>query len=132
MCPACREHIDAEQQYVHVVLGFVSDLQFERAYRRSDGLCVPHALQAVEMGPAGPAEVLMTHTLPKWAAVRGALTTFIEKHDHRNVLPYTEADRMSSVRAFEVLAGAAGVFGIDAHRSKRISRARRGPQANRL
>jgi hypothetical protein len=132
MCPACREHIAAEQQYVHVVLGSVSDLQFERAYRRSDGLCVPHALQAVEMGPAGPAEVLMTHTLPKWAAVREDLTTFIEKHDHRNVLPYTEADRTSSVRAFEALAGAAGVFGVDAHRSKRIRRPRRGPQANRL
>jgi hypothetical protein len=119
MCPACREHLAAEQQYVHVVLGCVSDLQFECAYRRSDGLCVPHALQAVEMGPAGPAEVLMTRTLPKWAALREGLTAFIEKHDHRNVLPYTEADRMCSARAFEALAGAAGVFGIDVRGSDR-------------
>ena len=120
MCPACREHIDAEQQYLQVVLAFVSDLQFERAYRRSDGLCVPHALQAVEMGPAGPAEVLIAVTLPKWAAVRENLTTFIEKHDHRNTLPFTEADSTGSVRAFEALAGAAGVF--DVHRSNQVRR----------
>jgi len=124
MCPACRERVAAERRYVHVVLGFVSDFQFERAYRRSDGLCVPHALQAVDMGPAGPAEVLMTRTLPKWAALRRDLTTFIEKHDHRNTVPFTDADRTGSVRAFEALAGATGVFGSDAHEPIRIRRRR--------
>jgi len=126
MCPACRERIAAEQRYVHVALSFVNDFQFEHAYRRSDGLCVPHALQAVEMGPADPAEVLLTRTLPKWAASRRNLTTFVEKHDHRNTLAFTDVDRTSSVRAFEALAGAAGVFGSDAHGSKRIRRP--GPQ----
>ncbi len=132
ICPACRERAVAEERYVHVVLGFVSDFQFERTYRRSDGLCVPHALQAVEMGPAGPAEVLMTRTLPKWAAVRRDLSTFVEKHDHRNTLPFTDAERTSSVRAYEALAGAAGVFGSDvAYRSDRIRRPQppRGDQA---
>jgi hypothetical protein len=76
------------------------------------------------MGPAGPAEVLMTRTLPKWAALRRDLTTFIEKHDHRNTVPFTDADRTGSVRAFEALAGATGVFGSDAHEPTRIRRRR--------
>jgi hypothetical protein len=113
-CPACQERIAAEQRYVHVALRFAEDLDFERAYARSEGLCVPHALQAIAMGPAGPAEILIARTRPKWAAVRRALSDFVDKHDHQNTVPFTDADRTVSVRAFEALAGAAGVFGSDA------------------
>ena len=111
MCPACRERIDAEARYLDVMLGFMEDFELERAYGRSDGLCVPHALQAMEMGPARPAEALVIRTLPKWAALRGDLSAFLEKHDHRNPRPFTDTDRTVVARAFEALAGAPGLFG---------------------
>jgi hypothetical protein len=113
MCPACRERIDAEERYLHVMLRFVDDLQFERAYGRSEGLCVPHAVRAVEMGPARQASVLMARTLPKWASVRRDLTEFIEKHDYRSPRAFTDIDRNVAVRAFETLAGAHGLFGSE-------------------
>jgi hypothetical protein len=113
MCPACHDRIDAEERYLHEMLRFVDDLEFERAYGRSEGLCVPHAVRAVEMGPAQQVAVLMARTLPKWAAVRRDLTEFIEKHDYRSPRAFTEIDRNVAVRAFETLAGAHGLFGSE-------------------
>jgi len=65
----------------------------------------------MEMGPARPAEALVIRTLPKWAALRGDLSAFLEKHDHRNPRPFTDTDRTVVARAFEALAGAPGLFG---------------------
>jgi hypothetical protein len=111
MCPACRERVDAEERYLHVMLRFADDLEFKNAYGRSGGLCVPHAVRAVEIGPAQQAAVLMARTLPKWAAVRRDLADFIEKHDYRSPRSFTDTDRSVAVRAFETLAGADGLFG---------------------
>jgi len=112
-CPACSERIDAEERYLHAMLRFSDDPQFESAYGRSEGLCVPHAVRAVEMGPARQAAVLISRTLPKWAAVRRDLTAFIEKHDYRSLGAFTDIDRNVAVRAFETLAGAHGLFGSE-------------------
>jgi len=125
LCPACQERVGAEERYLQVALRFVDDFQLEQAYRQSDGLCVRHAVRAVEMGPAQQAATLIARTLPKWAVMRRDLTDFIEKHDYRNTRPFTDADRTVSGRAFETLAGAEGVFGDDAHGTRRARRSRR-------
>jgi hypothetical protein len=110
-CPACAHLTEAEERYVEAALRFIGDPQFERAYQKSQGLCVPHALHALEIeGDSAAAQELVTRTLPKWAGLRRDLSSFVGKHDHRNRAPFTEAEANAHLRAIEMLTGAAGLF----------------------
>ncbi|PWU24171.1 MAG: hypothetical protein C5B48_07325 [Candidatus Rokuibacteriota bacterium] len=110
-CPACSRLADAEARYVETALRFVQDPEFERAYGKSQGLCIPHAVRVLEIGAGGTAaRELLTRTLPKWAELRRDLSGFLDKHDYRNRKPFTEAEGSAYVRAIEILTGAPGLF----------------------
>jgi hypothetical protein len=133
-CPACVQLAEAEIGYVETALRFVRDPEFERAYRASHGLCVPHALAALERGGDAAAEELLARTLPKWTELRGLLASFVEKHDHRNRAAYTEAEGGATVRAFETLTGMSGLFPNQRQpptraESERPRRRSRGPRS---
>jgi hypothetical protein len=117
LCPACGQAADSEARYIDAALRFVDDPQFDRAYRKSDGLCIPHALHALEVdGERGAAALLLSRTLPKWTGLRKDLEEFVSKHDYRNREPFTEAEGTAYVRAFEVLTGTPGLFPSDQRR----------------
>ena len=119
-CPGCLETADSERRYLQAALQFVDDPQFDEAYERSQGLCVPHAVRALELGAGDPrCHRLLARTRSKWAELRRDLAGFIDKHDYRNTRPFTEAEATAYVRAFETLVGAPGLFGNDAHRGER-------------
>ena len=123
VCPACAEVADSDRRYVETTLGFVRDPQFEEAYESSQGICVPHALRALELADGGAAgERLLALTLPKWAALRRDLAGFVRKHDHRNREPYTEAESDAYLRAIEALTGYAGLFANDLRQGTRSGR----------
>jgi hypothetical protein len=111
-CPACASGVEGERRYLSTLTLFVDDPQLAGAYAKSDGLCVPHQLAAVDLSP-GTAELarLLDLTIRKWDALRGDLEGFIGKHDYRNRVPFTEAEASSYRRAFEVVAGRRGVWG---------------------
>jgi hypothetical protein len=114
VCPGCRLNAESERHYLELVLQFVDDPQFAGAYARSHGLCLPHAVHALDLG-AGTAEArqLVARTLPKWTELRRDLQGFIDKHDYRKRTPFTEAESVAYLRALEVLAGVPGLFGND-------------------
>lgn len=124
-CSACQESTDAERRYLDAALRYADDPQFDRAYARSEGLCVPHMARALELDSTGVAEPLVTRTVQKWEALRKDLRAFIEKHDYRNTVAFTEGEGLAYLRAFEAVAGAPGVFGRDLPSSSR--RRRRDP-----
>lgn len=111
-CPGCRQTALSEVHYVRAMLRFVDDPELDRAYWMSHGLCVPHALRALEIGD-GSAEArrLIDRTVEKWIALRKDLQGFVGKHDHRNRQPFTEAEADAHLRAIEALTGAPGLFG---------------------
>jgi hypothetical protein len=118
MCPACRQTADSEERYIDSALRFVDDPQFDRAYRKSQGLCMPHALHALEVDRGrGAAEQLLSRTLPKWTELRKDLDQFVSKHEYRNRDPFTEAEGTAYVRAFEAMTGTPGLFPSDLRRS---------------
>lgn len=124
VCPACAEVAAAESHYLETALRFVGELEFQRAYEMSDGLCVPHALGALAVARGDAAgEALVRATLPKWALLRRDLAGFIGKHDHRNRAPFTESEAHASIRVVETLHGRAGLFGNDVPRGARTGRA---------
>ena len=133
LCPGCRETADGETRYLRAALEFVDDPEFDRAYERSQGLCVPHAIRALEVGVGTPrCEQLIARTLTKWAELRKDLGGFIAKHDYRNRRPFTEAEGTAYLRAFETLVGAPGVFGNDAHPDERADAEGSGRMIARL
>jgi hypothetical protein len=115
-CPACAWVAEAEVRYLATLTRFVDDPQLARAHAKSDGLCAPHLLAAVELS-SGTAELgrLLDLTMLKWDALRRDLDGFVAKHDYRNRIPFTEAEATSYRRAFETVAGRRGVWGSDLH-----------------
>lgn len=109
-CPACVDAARAEAHYLQALARFLDDEILGAAYARSDGLCVPHVILAVEQGSAN-VDTLVARTRDAWARVGRDLAAFVAKHDHRNQEPYTDAEVTSRTRALEMLAGAPGVFG---------------------
>lgn len=116
LCPVCESTAAAEQGYLQTLARCIREPDVRLAYAGSDGLCAPHAVGAVELVREGvELRDLLELTLEKWARVRDDLESFIREHDYRNTQPYTDADATSYTRAFELLAGARGVFGNDLH-----------------
>jgi Family of unknown function (DUF6062) len=113
-CPGCVHTGQTQARYLEALADFIDDEVLSAAYARSDGLCVPHVVLAVERG-SEPArvETLVARTREAWARIGRDLASFIGKHDHRNREPYTEAEVAARARALKMLAGARGVFGID-------------------
>jgi hypothetical protein len=120
MCPICARAAETEDRYLLDAVRFIGDPELQLAYARSDGLCAPHMIRALEVATPG-AEVreLLERTLAKWSKLREDIGSFVGKHDYRNRDPFTEAETASYMRAFEMLAGAKNVFGNDLHKGDR-------------
>jgi len=118
-CSFCLTAAEHERQCLLTFMKFVDDGDLQAAYASSDPMCLPHLVRAVELAP-GSAElrVLVDRTIKKWKAIRSDLRSFIEKHDYRNEAAYTKEDAASYARAFEILAGANGLFGNDLRQSR--------------
>lgn len=115
-CPVCAWCGEAETGYLLTLLRFVDDPQFVRAYAKSDGICAPHLLAAVEMGAGTQGlSCLLDRALATWDQLRRDLDRFVSKHDYRNEEPFTQAEASSYRRAFEMLSGRRGVWGNDVH-----------------
>lgn len=119
-CLACVTAASAERRYLEALVRFIDDGDLLAAYMRSDGLCVPHLLIALDLGGTRPeVPVLVATTRERWRTLRGELGAFVAKHDYRNREPYTAAEAGASRRAFDTLAGAKSVFGNDVHARRR-------------
>jgi Family of unknown function (DUF6062) len=126
-CPVCADAHQGETRYIDTALRSVGEAEFDQAYEKSDGFCLPHLLRIVEHGGRpGGADQLVARTLAKWEAVRQDLQRFVTKHDYRNTEPFSEAEAASRARVFEVIAGRPGLFGNDLPRGE--PRGRRDPR----
>jgi hypothetical protein len=113
-CPACLDAAEAEARYVEAQGTFIGELQFQRAYEASDGLCVPHAMQAIERAAGRPeAGELVRLTVRRWDALRRTVEQFVSKHDYRSTEPFSEDEAASCRRALATIAGEPNVFGND-------------------
>jgi hypothetical protein len=115
-CPVCVAGRQGEARYLEAVVEFLGDRELADAYTRSTGLCLPHVVRAIEEGAEGDGlRRLLDETLPKWHDVGRRLDGFVRKHEHRNTQPMSAAESSACTTAFEIVAGAAGVFGNDLH-----------------
>jgi len=119
-CPVCTASRNSEGRYLETALDFIRDPEFAEAYGRSTGLCMPHVLRTLQdHGDGEDRRRLLSATLGKWAGLGRQLEGFVRKHEYRNTEPVSDVESSACTTAFEILAGAAGVFGNDLHTSRR-------------
>ncbi len=111
-CPLCVHVAESEGGYLHVVLDYIEDPEFEAAYARSLGICVPHLALALAYFPghhgAGP---LLGQTLRSLDRLDRELRGFIDKHAYRKHAPFTDGEAAAWCDAITVLAGRSELFG---------------------
>jgi plasmid stability protein len=113
-CPVCAWSAQAEANYIGTVLRFIDDPPFARAYAASEGLCLPHLLDAIERG-AGTAGLvqILERTGSKWDALRRDLDRFVGKHDYRNTQAFSDDETSACRRAVGAMTGGRGRYGGD-------------------
>ncbi len=111
-CPLCQLLAEAEVGYLDTLLEYIEDPEFDGAYERSAGLCLPHLARALERHPGhagvGP---LLLRTERKLEGLARDLRGFIEKHDYRRAAPFADSEATSWTDALALLAGEPGLFG---------------------
>ena len=119
-CAVCAQLLITEAHCLDAVLHFAEDPEFDRAYQRSSGLCVPHLVGAVERGCGAPGvATVVERTLVKWQTLRHNLERFVAKHEYRNVEAISVDEASAPERTLAILAGSRGLFGNDIRRNER-------------
>jgi hypothetical protein len=119
-CPLCHLVGSAEVSYLHTLLEYGEDPEFDRAYGRSAGLCLPHLILALASHPGhrGVAPLLV-RTVGKLDQLAKELRGFIDKHDYRKHAPFSDEEAASWTDALGFLVGDPGLFGNEILRSGR-------------
>ncbi len=117
-CPLCTALASAEDGYLHTLLDYIEDAELDRAYDRSDGLCLQHLTLALGhyAGHHGAAP-LVARTLRKLDRLARDLREFIDKHDYRKQAPFTPEEAASWTAALTFLVGWRELFGNEIPRS---------------
>jgi hypothetical protein len=117
MCPACEAVSEHERHALETLLNFLDEEAFAQRFETSFGLCLPHLVRAAECHPSHPGLVaLTTAQRGKHARLIAELEEFCRKHDYRFSREAWGMESDAWLRAIEVLAGKAGVFGNDLQR----------------
>lgn len=120
LCVICLSGRSNEASYIRTTLDFSGDPEFDRAFDRSSGICLPHLLQLIELGRNHPRlEGVLKKTEAKWQELQDLLKRFIDKHDYRATEKVTEEEARSWRQALEMLTGAPGLFGNELHPARR-------------
>ncbi len=105
-CPLCA-HLQ-QQTPVHL-RSLLQDLETGEgatAFRHSQGLCVRHLVQTLEVGdPAGGIPTLIERQREVWQGLEAELAEFIRKNDYQFTGEPIGEERDAWRRAFRILAG---------------------------
>jgi hypothetical protein len=111
-CALCRLVKSTEASYLHTLLDSLDDPDFDRAYRGSAGLCLPHINLALASHPAHRgADVLVARSLSMLDQLATELRGFVEKHDYRVQAPFSDTEAAAWTKAVGFLVGDASIFG---------------------
>ena len=84
-CPACEHMAQLAGQVVATLVRALEQEQFARAFNSSDGLCLPHMMQAISLPSLPPAarEELLVRQRTIWQRLADRLAAFVQQHDYR-------------------------------------------------
>lgn len=83
-CPACRLQAEQRLRYLDVLVQSLNDPEFQKAYKDSSGLCVPHFLSAFDrIQDAQARGRVVTTQVEIFANILQDLEEFCHKNDYR-------------------------------------------------
>lgn len=113
-CMICESLAGAEGQYLQVLSEYVTDEKLLKAYRDSDGLCLPHFRKMLKTTQAPDRSALLVSVqFAIWSRLYADLQEFIDKSDYRRISEAKGIEGDSWRRAIRGTAGEDGVFGKD-------------------
>ncbi len=102
-CMVCQMQNRNEKTYLETFIHYLEDEKFQAAYRRSEGLCLPHFRQALTLHPS---DTLIAIQRDLWTQTRADVVNFIE-----NSALLEGDDKEKWRRVVRQLCGEKGVFG---------------------
>jgi hypothetical protein len=116
-CPACVYVARGESYYLRELADFIEEEQFLSAYKRSEGICLPHFFSLEEkLSDHTNFPILERLQLEKVQSLRNRLDEFLRKRDHRFRDEITPAEASAWRTAMEFLAGKPAVFNNEMRR----------------
>jgi hypothetical protein len=113
-CALCANLAQSEQSYLRTALDHIGDVEFDAAYGRSAGVCIPHLTLALAYFPGHASTgAFLDQTRTRLDRLARELRGFIEKHDYRQQASFTDDEAASWWEAATFLAGRAELFGHD-------------------
>ncbi|NDJ75625.1 MAG: hypothetical protein GYB65_05140 [Chloroflexi bacterium] len=109
-CPACTHQRIVEEHLLRNLVDYLDQPGFAGAFRETDGICLPHLRQALEMGgnPAGKAH-LVSIQQDIWTQLQQHLAEFRRKRDYQYADEDMGEEGSSPRRAIEGTVGLSGI-----------------------
>jgi hypothetical protein len=111
-CLACEVLAQSERDYTQAIGRYIDEADMDKAYRQSDGLCLPHFRMALRETPHQ--ERLIAIQMTHWGKLRAELQEFMRKNDFNYAAEAMGVEGDSWLRAIARLSGEKGVFGLTA------------------
>ncbi|MFN2234084.1 MAG: DUF6062 family protein [Anaerolineales bacterium] len=105
-CPVCQHQNLVEERVLKTLVATVQRPELSAAIRESDGICLPHLRQALEMDASVQShQILLDLARDRWEKLADELSEFIRKNDYRFSKEGFGSERDSWLRATGVLTG---------------------------
>ncbi len=82
-CQLCEAQSHDVMQSARLLAQLLSDGEWRTRYEASQGLCLPHLRQVLQVAPNGVQAWLVANETRRWQALRQQLQEVIRKHDYR-------------------------------------------------
>ena len=105
-CPLCAHLLQQTPVHARSILLDLETDEGQRIYATSTGLCVPHLVQALDIGePRGGVRVVIERQMEVWQGLEAQLQEFIRKNDYQFTGETIGEERDAWRRAFQLLSG---------------------------
>jgi hypothetical protein len=111
-CRICRHAAETEASYLEVLITHFDESELRNAFDKSFGLCLPHFDLLIARHPDDPnLNAILEAQLKKCERLHAELKEYIRRLDYRFAGLAPGAEKGCWLRALEMLAGKAGLFG---------------------
>ena len=105
-CPVCLHQKLVEERVLKTLVATVQRQELTTAIRESDGICLPHLRQSLEIDASVQShQLLLDLARDRWEKLADELSEFIRKNDYRFSKEGFGSERDSWLRATGVLKG---------------------------
>ena len=105
-CPICLHQKLVEERVLKTLVATVQRQELTSAIRESDGICLPHLRQSLEMNASAQTQqLLLDLARDRWEKLADELSEFIRKNDYRFSKEGFGTERDSWLRATASLKG---------------------------